>query len=66
MILLTPFATLQAALDAVKSELMLFGVASLLLNVFESPITNICSKNSFAAFHSCLLPTLCLCTAANL
>ena len=28
-----------------KSELMLFGVASLLLNVLETPITSICSKS---------------------
>lgn len=36
---------LQAALDAVKSELMLFGVASLLLSALEGPITSICSKS---------------------
>ena len=35
---------LQAALDAVKLELMLFGVASLLLKVLETPITSICSE----------------------
>lgn len=33
---------LLAALDAVKVELMLFGLASLLLKVLESPITSIC------------------------
>lgn len=35
---------MQAALDAIKLELMLFGVASLLLKVLETPITSICSE----------------------
>ena len=35
---------MQAALDAMTTELMLFGLASLLLNVFEGPITSICSE----------------------
>ena len=37
---------LQAALEAVQSEIMLFGLASLLLNLFETPIGSICSKPS--------------------
>ncbi len=37
---------LQAALEAVQSEIMLFGLASLLLNLFEAPIGSICGKSS--------------------
>ncbi|DBA84759.1 TPA: hypothetical protein ACH3X1_005802 [Trebouxia sp. C0004] len=33
---------LLAALEAVQSEIMLFGLASLLLNLFEAPIGSIC------------------------
>ena len=44
MLRFRPVSYLQAALDAVKLELMLFGVASLLLKVLETPITSICSE----------------------
>lgn len=35
---------LQAALEAVQSEIRLFGLASLLLNLFENSISSICSE----------------------
>lgn len=34
----------QAALEASTSELMLFGLASLLLTILEDPIATICSE----------------------
>jgi len=49
---------LQAALEAVQSEIMLFGLASLLLNLFEAPIGSICSKSlpvNTPLFYCCCL-----------
>ncbi len=43
-------ALTQAAVEASTSELMLFGVASLLLTIFQDPIASICSKSQADIF----------------
>ncbi|XP_028797050.1 MLO-like protein 2 [Neltuma alba] len=48
---------LYEALEKVKGELMLLGFISLLLTVFQDPISNICiSEKVAASWHPCAVP----------
>ena len=49
----------QAAVEASTSELMLFGVASLLLSIFEDPIATICSKLPTSSLNQCYVLSSC-------
>ena len=48
---------MQAAADAMTTELMLFGIAALLLSVFEDHISSICSEcNLCLTMHAPIQP----------